>query len=146
MLTNDCRYTILLPSEKLHLTSPVLVRTQRKFLGRTKRRWILLTDLPRLLCVKEDTLKVKFEVDLGIGDSEERARVRLEGKNKVVVSAGGKDVEFSFDEGKDPSIAATWYGKVKEFLESDSNSNNNSNVNGNSNNSSRNSNLNSDTR
>ncbi|TIA89673.1 hypothetical protein E3P99_01959 [Wallemia hederae] len=138
-------YTILLPSEKLQLASPVLVRTQRKFLGRTKRRWILLTDLPRLLCVKEDTLKVKFEVDLGVGDSEERARVRLEEKNKVVVSAGGKDVEFSFDEGKDASIANRWYGMVKEFLNSDTNSNNNANNNGESNSNS-NSNSNDDRR
>ncbi|TIB09535.1 hypothetical protein E3P89_03169 [Wallemia ichthyophaga] len=123
-------YTILLPSEKLHLASPVLVRTQRKFLSRTKRRWLLLTDLPRLLCVKEDTLKVKFEVDLGIGDSEERARVRLAEKNKVIVSAGGRDVEFSFDEGRDASVGATWYAKVKDFLNSDSNSNNNAVCNG----------------
>jgi hypothetical protein len=60
---------LLLPHESLLYACPVLHKSGTTLLRSTmKRRHLLLTDFPRLLCVKEtnDELKVKSEVILGV--------------------------------------------------------------------------------
>ncbi|PWN36403.1 uncharacterized protein FA14DRAFT_161134 [Meira miltonrushii] len=60
---------LLLPNESLLYACPIVHKTSGPILRSTdKKRQLLLTDFPRLLCVKEtnDQLKVKSEVILGI--------------------------------------------------------------------------------
>lgn len=60
---------LLLPQESLLYACPVLHKTTSALLrNNTKKRQLLLTDFPRLLCVKEtnDQLKVKSEIILGV--------------------------------------------------------------------------------
>lgn len=60
---------LLLPNESLLYACPIIHKTSGPILRNTnKKRQLLLTDFPRLLCVKEtnDQLKVKSEVILSI--------------------------------------------------------------------------------
>ena len=60
---------LLLPHESLLYSCPILHKTTGNLLrSSTKKRQLLLTDFPRLLCVKEtnDQLRVKSEVILGL--------------------------------------------------------------------------------
>lgn len=60
---------LLLPNESLLYSCPILHRSTGALLrSNTKKRQLLLTDFPRLLCVKEtnDQLRVKSEVILGL--------------------------------------------------------------------------------
>lgn len=60
---------LLLPQESLLYACPVLHKTTGALLrNANKKRQLLLTDFPRLLCVKEtnDQLKVKSEIILGV--------------------------------------------------------------------------------
>lgn len=59
---------LLLPHEALLYAAPILHRQAGAFRTNSKKRQLLLTDFPRLLCVKEtnDQLKVKSEVILAV--------------------------------------------------------------------------------
>jgi hypothetical protein len=60
---SDYRTGVLLPSETILFASPVLVK--RGFL--TKKRNLILTDYPRLICIKETPLKVTLKSEVFVG-------------------------------------------------------------------------------
>ncbi|PWN53252.1 hypothetical protein IE53DRAFT_196725 [Violaceomyces palustris] len=68
---------LLLPSELLLYSCPVIHRRTGAGNMFSKRRQLILTDFPRLLCVKEttSTLKVKSEVILAMPPSKSHGRV-----------------------------------------------------------------------
>jgi serine/threonine protein kinase len=69
---------LLLPHEALLYACPITQRKAGAFRSTSKRRQLLLTDFPRLLCVKEtqDQLLVKSEVILGIPTAASSAASR----------------------------------------------------------------------
>ena len=61
----DDRTGILFPSESIILASPILDRTA--FLS--KKRTLILTDFPRLICIKETLTKVTLKAEVFIAST-----------------------------------------------------------------------------